>query len=266
MQRARRNRTPIRPSQWMVSGIALAGLLSASAQTSQSPAAAASADTAPPAASVTLDRVIAVVNRQVILQSDLEDEMQLSILDPTANGDSKDARQPALDRLISRTLIQQQIEQEKIPTAKPTAAEVDARLKEIRTDLPLCVRADCASDAGWRAFLVQHELSTARVEKYLRNRLEILSFIELRFRQGIRITPEEVETYYRETLLPQYPSGQTPPPLQQVSSRIEEILLQQRVNALFDTWLSNLRSQGQIQVLDRSLERASAAEDGATRE
>ena len=104
------------------------------------------------------------------------------------------------------------------------------------------------------------------MERYLRNRLEILSFIELRFRQGIRITPEEIETYYRETLLPQYPSGQTPPPLQQVSSRIEEILLQQRVNALFDTWLSNLRSQGQIQVLDPSLERASAAEDGATRE
>ena len=64
--------------------------------------------------------------------------------------------------------------------------------------------------------------------------------------------------YYRETLLPQYPPGQTPPPLQQVSSRIEEILLQQRVNALFDTWLSNLRNQGQIQVLDPTLKRASA--------
>jgi len=149
---------------------------------------------------------------------------------------------------------------------QPCAGQIDARLEEIRTDLPLCVRANCASESGWNAFLAQHELSKARVERYLRNRLEILSFIELRFRQGIRITPEEIETYYRETLLPQYPSGQTPPPLQQVSSRIEEILLQQRVNALFDTWLSNLRSQGQIQVLDPSLERASAAEDGATRE
>jgi len=266
MQRARKLRTRIRPSQWMVGAIALLGLLPASAQTSQSPPPAANLVTAPPAGSVTLDRVIAVVNRQVVLQSDLEDEMQLSVLDPTANGDSKDSRQQALDRLISRTLIQQQIEQEKIPTAKPTAAEIDARLEEIRTDLPLCVRANCASESGWNAFLAQHELSKARVERYLRNRLEILSFIELRFRQGIRITPEEIETYYRETLLPQYPSGQTPPPLQQVSSRIEEILLQQRVNALFDTWLSNLRSQGQIQVLDPSLERASAAEDGATRE
>lgn len=215
--------------------------------------------------SITLDRVIAVVNRQVILESDLEDEMQLSVLDPSTNGNTKDTKQQALDRLISRTLIQQQIQQENIPAAEPTPAEIAARLKEIRTDLPACVRADCSSDAGWNEFLARHELSPSRVDKYLRTRLEILSFIELRFRQGIRITPEDIETYYRETLLPQYPSAQTPPPLQQVSSRIEEILLQQRVNALFDTWLSNLRSQGQIQVLDSTLERASA-DDGASKE
>lgn len=236
-------------------------LLSLAQTTQNSPAA----ETGETTNSVMLDRVIAVVNRQVILQSDLEDEMQLSVLDPTTNGNEKDTKPQAIDRLISRTLIQQQIQQENIPAANPTPAQIAARLKEIRTDLPACVRADCASDAGWEAFLAQHELSSARVEKYLRNRMEILSFIELRFRQGIRITPEEVESYYRETLLPQYPSGQTPPALPQVSSRIEEILLQQRVTALFDTWLSNLRSQGQIQVLDTSLEHASA-DDGASKE
>jgi len=241
----------------------LACVLSAPTPTPQptaAPSAAGSAD------SITLDRVIAVINRQVILQSDLEDEMQLSVLDPSTNGNARDTKQQALDRLISRTLIQQQIQQENIPAAEPTPAEIAARLKEIRSDLPACVRADCASDAGWNAFLAHHELSPVRVEKYLRTRLEILSFIELRFRQGIRITPEDVESYYRETLLPQYPSGQAPPPLQQVSSRIEEILLQQRVNALFDTWLSNLRSQGQILVLDPTLQRASAGDEGATRE
>lgn len=236
------------------------GALQGLCQTSQPTSSPESPE--PETNGITLDRVVAVVNRQVILQSDLEDEMQLSVLDPSTNGNAKDTRQQALDRLISRTLIQLQIQQENIPAAEPTPAQIAARLREIRADLPACVRADCATDPGWDAFLASHELSFARVDKYLRNRLQILSFIELRFRQGIRITPEEIETYYRETLLPQYPSGQTPPPLQQVSARIEEILLQQRVNALFDTWLSNLRSQGQIQILDSSLARASA-DDGA---
>jgi hypothetical protein len=216
---------------------------------------------------ITVDRVVAVVNRQTILLSDLEDEMQLSVLDPSTNSAGKETQAAALERLISRALIHQQIQQESLQAAEPTVAEISSRLAEIRTEVPACIRADCKSDEGWSAFLVQHELSQARVESYLRNRLELLSFIELRFRQGIRITPEETETYYRETLLPQYPSGETPPPLQQVSSRIEEILLQQRVNALFDTWLSNLRSQGQIEILDPALETASnGAAEGATKE
>ena len=216
---------------------------------------------------ITVDRVVAVVNRQIILASDLQDEMQFSVLDPSRNQTEKDTPRQALDRLISRTLIQQQIRQEDIPAAQPTPAEVAARLQEIRTELPACIRADCQSDAGWSAFLAKHELSPARVESYLRNRMEILSFIELRFRQGIRITPEEIETYYRETLLPQYSAGQTAPPLPQVSSRIEEILLQQRVNELFGNWLTNLRSQGQIEVLDTALATADAnAHESTTKE
>ena len=264
MSQERKIRIPFRPLQKAALGIVCFCAASVFAQSAQSHPSAEVTESAT-TDSITLDRVIAVVNRQVILQSDLEDEMQLSVLDPSTSGKVKDTKQQALDRLISRTLIQQQIQQENIPAADPTPAEVAARLREIRTDLPACVRADCASDNGWKEFLERHELSPARVDKYLRNRMQILSFIELRFRQGIRITPEEVETYYRDTLLPQYPSGQTPPPLQQVSSRVEEILLQQRVNALFETWLSNLRSQGQIQVLDSSLERASA-DDGASKE
>lgn len=249
----------IHSREWLCSVLMLLCLLPACAQENQT--------ASKPEDAVTLDRVVAVVNRQTILLSDLEDEMQLSVLDPSTNSRTKETEAEALQRLISRALIEQQIQQENVQAAAPARAEISSRVEEIRTELPACVRADCKSEDGWKSFLAQHELSPARVEAYMRNRLEILSFIELRFRQGIRITPEEIETYYRETLLPQYPSGQTPPPLQQVSSRIEEILLQQRVNALFETWLTNLRSQGQIEILDPALETASTSTaEGATKE
>ena len=214
-----------------------------------------------------IDRVVAVVNRQTILESDLQDEMQLSVLDPSTKDAEEMTPRQALDRLISRRLIQQQIRQEDLSTTEPNPKDIAARIEEIRTQLPACVRADCRSDSGWKAFLARHELSPSRVDSYMHTRLEILSFIEMRFRQGIRIAPEEIEKYYRETLLPQYPAGQRPPPLEQVSSRIEEILLEQRVNVLFDSWLANLRSQGQIEVLDPSLEMPKASgDDGATKE
>jgi hypothetical protein len=225
-----------------------AALSSGKAQSAQPTQEASSA--------ITLDRIVAVVNRQPILFSDIEDEFSLSVLDPSRIGENDLTPQQALQRLISRVLIQQQILQSDIQAAQPTPEEVAARLKDIRNQLPACVRSNCSSDDGWKTFLATHNLTPERVEAYLHNRLEVLRFIEMRFRQGIRIAPEDVEAYYREKLLPFYPSGQAPPPLDQVAPRIEEILLQQQVNLLFDEWLDNLQKQGEIEVLDPALELA----------
>jgi peptidyl-prolyl cis-trans isomerase SurA len=217
------------------------------------PCAAACAQSASP---VVLDRVVAVVNRQAILLSDLDADIELSAIDPSEIGKGTPTPQHALEELISRTLIQQQIRQEDLQSVSPSDAEVKARIEEIRTELPDCVRAHCSTDAGWKSFLAAHGLTERRVEVYIHNRQEILNFIEERFRQGIEITHAQIETYYRNTLLPQFPAGETPPPLDQVASRVQEILLQQQVNALFDTWLDNLRSQGDVEILDPALETA----------
>ncbi len=206
---------------------------------------------------VVLDRAVAVVNKQVILASDLEDETRLSILEPNRSGGELTPQQ-ALEDLISRTLIEQQMQQEDTQAIDPTQEELDARLQQLREQLPACVHENCASDAGWKSFLAAHGLTSGRVETYLRYRLEILSFIEQRFREGIQISQEQIAAYYRDTLLPQYKPGETVPTLDQVAPRIQEILLQQQVNELFGAWLANLRQQGNVEVLDPSLETASS--------
>ncbi len=227
---------------WLMVCLAAAGLAQLHAQTPEA------------AAPVVLDRVVAVVNNQAILASDLDADMRLSVLDPARGGRGALTPQRALQQLISRTLIQQQIRQEDVQAVEPTVEEVVARLADLRKQLPACVRANCATEAGWKAFLASQNLTQERVETYLRNRLEILQFIELRFRQGIQVPREDIESYYRDTLLPQYAPGETAPPLDQVAPRIEEILLQQQVNVLFSGWLDNLRKQGEVEVLDPALE------------
>lgn len=208
---------------------------------------------------VELDHVVAVVNGRAILASDLINETRLSVLEP--NSEERDETpQEALRRLIARTLIRQQIRDEDEQSLVPTAEEVSVRLAELRKRLPVCVNANCETDTGWKAFLDAHALTERQVQTYLRNRMEVLRFIEQRFQQGIHVSSEEVETYYRQTLLPQYPPGQPAPPLDKVSARIEEILLQQHVTGLFNEWLDNLRAQGDVEVLDSSLE--SALEEG----
>jgi len=201
------------------------------------------------ASPVVLDRAVAVVNKHLILASDVVDEIRLSVLDPNSGGHIQLTQQQALEQLISRTLIEQQIRQEDMQAIEPSQQEVNARLNQLRSQLPVCVRQNCASDAGWNTFLKSHGLTPERVEAYLRYRLEILRFIEQRFRQGIQISEQQIETYYDGTLLPQYAPGESIPPLSQVASRIQEILLEQKVNMLFDNWLNNLRQQGDVEVL-----------------
>lgn len=207
-----------------------------------------------PNAPVVLDSVVAVVNRQVILASDIHDDIELSVLDPAHDGKGAPTLQSALEQLISRALIEQQIRQEDLQFIEPSQAEVNARIQELRKVLPACVRAHCSTEAGWKAFLATHDLTQQRVEAYLRNRMEILHFIEERFRQGIQITQQQIQTYYYNVLLPQYPVDQAVPPLDKVSSRIQEILLEQQVNVLFGNWLDNLRKQGDVEILDPALE------------
>ena len=213
---------------------------------------------------VLLDRVVAVVNNRAILASDLRTEMRMAILTPPNEpGQSVDTAHDALERLISRSLIIQQIRDEEELSTRPTQEEIAARMSELRKQLPACVRMHCETDDGWKAFLKEHELTQRQVEFYVRSRLELLRFIELRFRQGIQISHDEVQSYYINLLVPQYLPGQQVPTLDQVASRIEEILLQQKVNELFSDWLDNLRKQGEIEVLDPSLETTNTGTAGA---
>jgi peptidyl-prolyl cis-trans isomerase SurA len=257
-----KTRVPIRlviqppPAAACLIALATFAPLQSFCQTSQS--ALSSSQPAP----VVLDRAVAVVNKQVILLSDLQDEIHLSILEPNRSGGQL-TPPVALDDLISRTLIEQQIREEDEAALTPTQDEVNARIEDLRKQLPVCIRQDCATDAGWNAFLAAHQLTPRRVERYVRHRMEILRFIEQRFRQGIQISQEQIQAYYRDILLPEYRPGETPPPLDQVASRIQEILLQQQVNQLFDNWLTNLRRQGDVEVLDPALETANANGQGS---
>ena len=87
---------------------------------------------AQPAQAEVLDRVVAVVNNRAILASDVDEQMRLAVLEPGLTGASVLTPGLALEQLISRALIQQQIRQEDAQAAEPSQAEVEARVTEIR--------------------------------------------------------------------------------------------------------------------------------------
>jgi peptidyl-prolyl cis-trans isomerase SurA len=200
-----------------------------------------------PPGAVVLDHVVAVINGTVILESDVQEEIRYGVLQPFSVNPARNTPQRALQRLIDRALIVQQMQA--TPSPAPPAEEVQKRLKELRAVIPECTQYHCQTEAGWQAFLKAHGLTAQEVEKHWAERMTILSFIQSRFGSGVRVTPQEIADYYNKSLVPQL-HGQKPPSLASVSDRIQEILLQQRVSSLLLEWLQSLKSEGSVSILD----------------
>lgn len=200
---------------------------------------------------VILDHVVAVINGDVLLESDVDEEMHFAALEPFRLRAGPDTPKDAMRRLINRSLILQQMRDQQQLNVSVPDAQVEKSLENLRGHLPQCVKYDCKTAAGWKAFLAANDLTQAEVEAHWRQRLEILRFIDLRFRAGIRISQESIASYYAKTVVPAFErQGEKAPPLKDVSSRIEEVLLQQQVNGLLQDWLKSLRSEGSVRILD----------------
>jgi hypothetical protein len=78
--------------------------------------------------------------------------------------------------------------------------------------------------------------------------LEQLRLVDLRFRPSIQVSAADIEKYYREQIVPKLPASD-PLALKQAAPKIKEILIQEKINQLLNSWLEALRSQAQIQVL-----------------
>ncbi|HEY9137402.1 MAG TPA: peptidylprolyl isomerase [Terriglobus sp.] len=195
-----------------------------------------------------VDRIVAIVNGDLVLESDVEEEERFTKLYPYDQDETKSAREEAITRLIDRALILQQLSG--FPAAPVTDDEVNKEEADLRKDLPECAHTDCASAAGWKHFLESQGFTEDELLARLKQRAQVLHFIETRFRAGIRISDAQIEEYYNNTLLPQYAKQKaTAPPLDSIRDRVEEILLQEQVSALLDAWLKTLRDTGHVRMM-----------------
>jgi peptidyl-prolyl cis-trans isomerase SurA len=197
---------------------------------------------------VELDHVLAVVNGELIFASQVDEERRFEVFQPLREMTKKPTDDELLERLIDRTLI---LQQAKMQPEEPIPEEqVEAEIAALRKNIPECQPDRCATDAEWTRFMQTHGFTPDDVLDRWRERMEMLRFIEERFRMGIRISQVEIDDYYKKTLVPAFVErGATAPAEDTVSARVQEILLQQQVNKLLEDWLQTLRAQGTVRVV-----------------
>ena len=189
-----------------------------------------------------IDGVIATVNRKPILQSEWDDAvryeafMQQKPLRAVTEAD----RVSALERLIDRRLLESQMSD--ASRFAPSCDEVRVSLAKLREQIP-----GAKEDLAWRRMLSAYALKERDIEASLRSETQMMNFIEVRLRPSVHVQPEEVEAYYRAQVLPDMEKvGVKVVTLQELEPRIREVLVQQHIDQLLDTWLHNLRQQTPI--------------------
>jgi hypothetical protein len=198
---------------------------------------------------VVLDRVVAVVNGDVILESDVDEERRFEEIQPYRRSEAELSREVMLERLIDRALILQQSESE--PEDVVTDQELNAELASLRRDIPDCKQQyHCETEDGWEKYLASHGFTVEEFRQRWLLRMRLLKFIEVRFRSGIKITNAEIKEFYDKKMVPEYEERKVAPPkVDTISKRIEEVLLQQEVGALLVDWLKSLRAQGSVTIM-----------------
>src|ERR1700761_4857273 len=124
-----------------------------------------------------VDRMVAAVNKRVILESQLDEATRVDCLlqDKPVEQRTYADNVAALDRLIDQSLIDQQIMEPEM--LDPLPSELAVEMKQVREGIP-----GAADDNHWKAILARYGLTQQDVENYLISRLRILKFVDLRFR------------------------------------------------------------------------------------
>ncbi|MDP9194964.1 MAG: hypothetical protein M3P06_24985 [Acidobacteriota bacterium] len=193
---------------------------------------------ATPAFAVTVDRIAATVDRQVLTVSEISQLVDLRFFARTAESDD-DHRRNVLDALIAQALRFRDVE--RFGAQDISADIIEARLLEIQRRFP--------DEAAFQAAIARTELTLDEVRALVKRQLQVEAYIQERFAPLVFISTEEIDTYYRGTWSQQRRErGLSIPPLASVQDEIRTAVRGARLEQEIGKWTAQLRERADVDV------------------
>ena len=196
------------------------------------------------AAQDVFDGTVAEVDGELILKSDI---LWNLALDPAVA--PAEFWDPATQKLMLRTLIDQRIllqEAAKLPATRVTDEEIAAAREELAGKFN---GSDDPTRFERRLQLVG--LSGPRLGAILRERQQILKFVDFRFRSFVVVTEPEIVRYFESELKPNL-EDQTAVALEKAFAAerptIERALIEEKINNAIDEYLEQARARARVVV------------------
>lgn len=185
------------------------------------------------------DRVLAVVDEDPILQSDLDRVIALGLAQPRSGEDPTVFRRRTLDELIAERLRFHEMDRfgfEQVPVE-----DVDTHVAEIR--------ARFKDEAAFQKALRDQKMTVKELRQVVARQLMVLAYVDEQLGPRVFVSLDDISNYYRTVLTPDLQKqGQTVPPLEDVRDQIRGVLREKRLNEAIGKWTEDLRRKADVQV------------------
>lgn len=191
------------------------------------------------------DRVVAVVDEDPILESDLSRAIALGFSQRRAGEAEAAFRRRALEALIEDRLRFHEVDRfgfEDVPVE-----DIEEELAKIRDRF--------GSPAEFQKVLRDNGLKAESVRQLVTRQLLVWTYVKERLGPGVFVDAESINRHYRERLVPEMRrQGKTPPPVEDLRQDILEVLQEEKLNQEIHKWTEELRRKADIAVyLDNPL-------------
>ena len=190
---------------------------------------------AQPQASRVVDRIVAHIEGDIILQSQLRELGAFQqLIEDRAESDDR-----LLAELIEQWVVQTEATASHFP--QPAQSEVDRETARLA--------AQFTSPEAYAAKLRELGLSATQVRQLLARQIYVERYLDYKFRPSVQIEASDIETYYQKELLPELAKKNQPAPhLADVEGQIRELLTQRGITALAVKWLDETKSRLKIEL------------------
>ncbi len=202
----------------------------------------------PPAngGAVLKDRVVAVVDEDPILASEVDRAIVLGLAQRNPGEGDTAFRRRVLNGLVADRLRLHEID--RFGLAQVPVDEIEKGVAAIRERFP--------DDEAFRKALRQVGLSLSALRQLVARQLIVLTYVDELLGPRIFLTPEEIERYHRTELTREMQrQGAAVPPLDDVREQIRDVLRQRKLNQELERWTEELRREADVSIYPEPADR-----------
>jgi hypothetical protein len=189
------------------------------------------------AASVEVERVMAMVNGVPILASDVALATAGALVPRNIGESDADYRRAVVEALVDLELRWQDLRAAAIASRVPV--DLDAAWSSTLRRV--------GGEEELRKRLERIGLPEAALEELVRRAAVVEAYVASRFGPFVRPTDQEVEKAWREELVPKLlAAGKPVPPLAEARSQVEALLRERKLSAEVEGWTAELAKRAEI--------------------